>query len=58
MPANAARYNEEKYEMIDGIKVRLVEIEGPYAHMLPDRTPKENKDNKKNILMNIIKAIF
>ena len=39
-----SRFYDDSYEIIDGTKVRTFEIEGPYAHMLPE-TKKENKKN-------------
>jgi hypothetical protein len=44
-----SRFYDDSYEIIEGTKVRTFEIEGPYAHMLPE-TKKENKKlNAKKI---------
>ena len=47
MEINASRYYDNNYEIIDGTRVRFIEIEGPYAHMLPNRNS-TNKDERKN----------
>ncbi|MCR5457098.1 MAG: hypothetical protein K6F14_03375 [Clostridiales bacterium] len=31
-----SRFYDDSYEVIEGTRVRTFEIEGPYAHMLPE----------------------
>lgn len=59
MDINVSCYYDDNYEIINGMKVRVIKIEGPYAHMLPDRT-NDSKNTKKesNSFINKIKNGF
>lgn len=60
MDIDVSRYYDDNYEIINGMKVRVIKIEGPYAHMLPDRNNDASKKDKKenNNFLNKIRNGF
>ena len=52
-----SRFYDDSYEVIEGTRVRTFEIEGPYAHMLPEdknATRIEHLKKIRNVAMVIV----
>lgn len=44
-----SRFYDDSYEVIEGTRVRTFEIEGPYAHMLPEDKKEARIERAKKI---------
>ena len=44
-----SRFYDDSYEVIEGTRVRTFEIEGPYAHMLPEDKKEARVERAKKI---------